>query len=75
MTRRRPDRDVALRLLSARGQAVTLRNSHLVEDVDGGPLGVEVEETTGVLCVTPELLGWTWEELGVLDDDDDEDDE
>lgn len=59
----RPDRDTVLRLLAADGQMVTVREHELTEDVDGDPLGVRVDTTTAMLYVTPELLGWTAEEL------------
>ncbi len=64
-------RDVALRLLSAAGTTVTLTEHELTEDVDGIPLGVIVTESSAVLYVRPELLGWSWAELG-LDDPEDE---
>lgn len=61
----RPDRDTVLALLATRGTTVTARTSEPTEDVDGMPLGIESTEHDGLLWVTPESLGWTWDELGV----------
>jgi hypothetical protein len=66
----RVPRDVALRLLGAAGTVVTMHEHELLEDVDGIPLGVDVQATSAMLCVRPELLGWTWAELGVDPEDD-----
>jgi hypothetical protein len=65
----RPDRDVVLRLLAAAGRDVTLTEHDLIEDVDGIPAGVTTTTTSGVLVVSPELLGWTRAELGLDEDD------
>ena len=65
----RPDRDVVLTLLANRMKTVTITEHVFVEDVDGIPLGVENETSTAVLVVSPEILGWTWDELGVDPED------
>jgi len=50
-------------------KTVTITEHVFVEDVDGIPLGVENETSTAVLVVSPEILGWTWDELGVDPED------
>jgi len=68
---RRVDRDVALRLLAASGTTVTLIEHELVEDVNGDPLGIDsIDAGSGMLYVTPDLLGWTAKELGLDEDAD-----
>lgn len=61
----RMNRAAVLLLLTASGQQVEVHEPHLIEDVDGMPLGVEIETHTAKLVITPELLGWTWDELGL----------
>jgi len=68
----RPDRATVLRLLAQDGQQVTHHQPVLVEDVDGIPAGVGTETTTASLYVTPELLGWTYAELGLDDPETDQ---
>ena len=64
-TDRRCSRNVARALLAASGSVVAVRRPELTEDADGRPLGVDLVVETGVLHVTPELLGWTATELGI----------
>lgn len=61
----RTSRNVARALLAASGSMVAVRRPELTEDADGRPLGVEQVVETGVLHVSPELLGWTAAELGI----------
>lgn len=61
----RPAREVVLELLANRWKTVTVTEHHFIEDADGIPIGIENETTTAILAVSPELLGWTWDELGV----------
>lgn len=61
----RTARNVAKALLAASGTMVAVRRPELTEDADGRPLGVDLVVETGVLHVTPELLGWTAAELGI----------
>lgn len=56
---RRPSRAVVARLLAANGSHVTVRNSEVLEDVDGIPLGVVTSVSTATLCVSLDALGWT----------------
>lgn len=64
MKRRRPSKEVALRLLGRAEELSAFRTTELTLDVDGLPLGAETTttEVDGSL-VTPGLLGWTEEEL------------
>lgn len=59
----RPSKAVALALLAAHGQQVTVTNTELVEDVDGIPAGVNVSTEQGTLAVSTAALGWTQAEL------------
>lgn len=60
----RPDRDTVMKLLDMRGRDVTLAQSELLEDVDGVPLAVVTDTSTGELSCGPENFGWSWDELG-----------
>lgn len=61
--RKRPSPEVARWLLEHDGETMTFTDHNVVEDVDGAPLAVTSEPMTGTLYVTPELLGYTIEEL------------
>ncbi len=65
----RPDRDVVLALLANPMKTVTITEHVFLEDADGIPLGIENETSTAVLTVSPEVLGWTWDELGINPED------
>ena len=62
---KRMNKAAMILLLAASGQEVEVHVPHLLEDVDGLPLSVDIETHTGVLVVNPEPLGWTWSELGL----------
>lgn len=59
----RPDKATVQQLLAAAGQTVTMTQHQFTSDVDGIPSGVVTSEHTGVLAVSPQLLGWTTDEL------------
>jgi hypothetical protein len=61
----RPSREAVLELLALDGQQVTIRDAEVIEDVDGIPSAITTTTTTATMVVNPELLGWTWAELGI----------
>ena len=62
----RPDKATMLELLHMNGKSVTHTTVDLIEDVDGAPAGVLIDEQTGTMHIDLEALGWTKAEL--LDD-------
>ncbi|SNU00952.1 hypothetical protein SAMN06298212_10568 [Ruaniaceae bacterium KH17] len=59
----RPDRETMLALMAAAGKPVTHTETGIVTRLDGTPVGLTTIESEGTLHFSPELYGWTEEEL------------
>ena len=59
----RPDKLSVLELLQMNGNNVTITECELIEDMDGSPAGVLVNDTDGTLHLDLDALGWTKAEL------------